>query len=75
MSDHLPPESGRQPGPDEPCDQLRTVVAAARAVSLCRSTMYVLMDRGDLPYVRIGRARRIRVRDLNRLVENHRVAR
>ena len=36
-----------------------TVVEAAKFLSLGKSTLYEAMDRGELAYVRIGRARRI----------------
>lgn len=40
-------------------DGLVTVPEAAAFLRVSRSMIYVLMDRGDLPYVRIGSARRI----------------
>ncbi|MEX0718025.1 MAG: helix-turn-helix domain-containing protein [Planctomycetaceae bacterium] len=39
--------------------RLLTVREAAHRLALGRSTLYNLMDRGSLPYVKIGRARRI----------------
>jgi excisionase family DNA binding protein len=38
---------------------LMTVAEAAEFLSLGRTTLYGLMDAGRLPYVKIGRARRI----------------
>jgi excisionase family DNA binding protein len=32
---------------------------AARFLGVSRSTLYQLMDRGELPYVKLGKARRI----------------
>ena len=39
--------------------QLLKVAEAARYLSISRSTLYELMDRGLLPYAKLGRARRI----------------
>ncbi len=38
---------------------LMTVGQVSEFLNLARSTIYALMDQGTLPYVRIGRARRI----------------
>jgi excisionase family DNA binding protein len=40
-------------------DGLLTVAAAAAFLSVSRSTLYLAMDRGQLPFVKLGRARRI----------------
>lgn len=40
-------------------DGLMTVSEAIAFLHLSRSTLYTLMDEGELAYVRIGRARRI----------------
>ncbi len=40
-------------------DGLVTVSEAAAFLRLSRSTLYTLMDSGSLPWVRIGRTRRI----------------
>ena len=47
------------------------VEEAARLLSLGRSTIYELMDKGELPSVRCGAARRIPVAALRRWVEQH----
>ncbi|MEJ8643715.1 helix-turn-helix domain-containing protein [Streptomyces sp. MS1.HAVA.3] len=44
---------------------LYTVEAAAELLSLGRSTVYELMASGDLPFVKLGRARRIRRADID----------
>jgi len=54
---------------------LLTVTEAARRLALSRSTVYNLMERGDLAYVKIGRARRIPVDELERLVRESTVSR
>jgi excisionase family DNA binding protein len=41
--------------------------------SLSRSTLYKLMDARELPYLKIGRARRILWADLRQLLERSRV--
>lgn len=45
-------------------DGMVTIEAAARFLSVGRSTIYVLLDRGDLPSLKIGKARRIPKRAL-----------
>ncbi len=40
-------------------DGLFTVAEAASFLRVGRSSLYVLMDRGELPFVKIGRSRRI----------------
>jgi excisionase family DNA binding protein len=40
-------------------DGLITVNEAARFLGLCRSTVYNLMNQGLLPWVKIGRSRRL----------------
>jgi excisionase family DNA binding protein len=57
----------------EPTEQreaisLLTVRDAARLLALSRSTLYNLMERGALAYVKIGRARRIPHEELQRLI-------
>jgi excisionase family DNA binding protein len=48
---------------------LITVPEAARRLAISRSYLYQYLQRGRLPSVRIGRARRIRVTDLAAFVE------
>ena len=45
-------------------DGLLTVAKAAEFLSLSRATLYVLMDKGHVPFVKIGRSRRIPKRAL-----------
>ncbi|MET9723576.1 helix-turn-helix domain-containing protein [Streptomyces zaomyceticus] len=47
---------------------LFTVEAAAEYLSFGRSTLYELMAAGDLPYVKVGRSRRIRLAELDAFV-------
>ncbi|WP_055600819.1 helix-turn-helix domain-containing protein [Streptomyces aureus] len=47
---------------------LFTVEAAAEYLSFGRSTVYELMAAGDLPYVKVGRSRRIRLAELDAFV-------
>ncbi|AYV28461.1 helix-turn-helix domain-containing protein [Streptomyces goshikiensis] len=44
---------------------LCTVDVAAELLSLGRSTVYELMAAGELPFVKVGRARRIRRSDVD----------
>lgn len=48
-------------------DGLLTVAEATQFIGLGKSMLYQLMERGRLPYVRIGRARRIPKRALVQL--------
>ena len=49
-------------------EKLLTVREAADLLCLGRSTLYNLMDRGLLAYVKIGRARRIPPSEIERLI-------
>jgi excisionase family DNA binding protein len=49
-------------------DGLMTVTEAAEYLSISRSKLYQMMDSGELPYVKLGRCRRIQRRDLIDLV-------
>lgn len=55
-------------------DDLRliTIAAAADRLDLSRSKLYELIAEGELPTVRIGRARRIALADLRAFVDRHR---
>jgi excisionase family DNA binding protein len=46
-------------------DELLTVDQVADILKLGRTKLYEIMDRGDLPSIRIGRSRRILRSDLN----------
>jgi excisionase family DNA binding protein len=50
-------------------EKLLRVTEVARCLSLSRSCIYQIMDRGELPYVKIGKSRRVRPEDLARLIE------
>ncbi len=54
---------------------LLTVQVAAQRLALSRSMLYNLMERGDLAYVKIGRARRIPLAEIDRLVHESLVSR
>ena len=45
----------------------------ARLLSVSRSTVYTLMDRGDLPYIKVGKCRRIPRDAVLAYVAHHRV--
>jgi excisionase family DNA binding protein len=42
---------------------------AARMLSLSRSMIYGILERGELPSLKVGRARRIRITDLEAWME------
>lgn len=48
--------------------RLLTIPNAAKQLSVSRGMLYNLMERGDLAYVKIGRARRIPVCEIDRLI-------
>lgn len=48
---------------------------AAEWLAVSRSTVYAMMQSGDLPYIRIGQVRRVAVEDLRTYVERHRTRR
>ncbi len=49
-------------------DRLLTADEVAEKLSIGLSTAYMLLQRGDLPSVRIGRSVRVRPEDLRRFV-------
>ncbi len=50
---------------------LLPIPAAAEALGISRSTLYGLMDRGELEYVKVGRARRIPAAAIERFVSRN----
>ncbi len=54
---------------------LAHVVEVAKFLSLSRSKVYAMMEAGDLPYVKLGKSRRVRWSDVLNTVEENRVAR
>jgi excisionase family DNA binding protein len=58
--------------PEQLCaDGLFTVAQATQFLGLSKTMLYQLMERGRLPYVRIGRSRRIPKRVLVQLAAAH----
>ncbi|MEX0678894.1 MAG: helix-turn-helix domain-containing protein [Pirellulales bacterium] len=55
--------------------QLVRVTEVARHLSLSRSKIYQMMEAGDLPYVKLGKSRRVRWPDVERLVDQNTVSR
>lgn len=47
---------------------LLRIPEAAERLGVCRSSVYALMDTGRLPYVKIGRCRRIQLTALSILI-------
>jgi excisionase family DNA binding protein len=54
---------------------LRPVREVAAFLSLSRSKVYQLMEAGDLPYVKLGKSRRVRWDDVLKLVEQNVIVR
>jgi excisionase family DNA binding protein len=50
---------------------LRPVRAVAEFLAISRSKVYQLMETGDLPYVKLGKSRRVRWADVLALVERN----
>jgi excisionase family DNA binding protein len=61
------------PQPIPPTEQLYTVGEVATQLALSRSKLYGMMDAGQLPYIKLGRSRRIHWSDVARLIERSRV--
>lgn len=56
-----------------PAPQLLKIAEAARLSTLCRATLYNLMSRGELAYVKLGRTRRIPADALTDLIRRNTV--
>jgi len=54
---------------------LQPVSKVARFLSLSRSKVYSLMEAGELPYVKLGKSRRVRWADVLELVARNTVVR
>jgi excisionase family DNA binding protein len=54
---------------------LQPVSKVARFLSLSRSKVYSLMETGELPYVKLGKSRRVRWADVLELVARNTVVR
>jgi excisionase family DNA binding protein len=54
---------------------LRPVQEVARFLAISRSKVYQLMESGSLPYVKLGKSRRVRWPDVIKLVEQHTISR
>jgi excisionase family DNA binding protein len=62
---------GREPTLTTPKFSL-TVLDAAKASGFSENFMRVLIVRGDLPHIRVGRAVRVLVADLENFLRDHR---
>lgn len=58
-----------QPAPQTPL--LVRVEEAARLLSLSRSTVYAMVQKGDIPSVKCGSARRIAVTAIEQWIREH----
>jgi excisionase family DNA binding protein len=54
---------------------LRPVREVAAFLALSRSKVYQLMETGELPYVKLGKSRRVRWEDVLKLVEANTIMR
>ncbi len=55
--------------------QLGRVAEVARYLNLSRSKIYLMMEQGELPFVKLGKSRRVRWPDVLQLVERNTVGR
>ncbi|MFT3914873.1 MAG: helix-turn-helix domain-containing protein [Anaeromyxobacteraceae bacterium] len=53
-------------------DRLLTVREVAARLNVCRATVYSMVERGELPHVRVGNAVRFDPMSLARALEAHR---
>lgn len=54
---------------EKPLSRLLNAQEVAAALNMGLSTIYMLMERGELPSIRIGRSVRIRPEDLEKFIE------
>lgn len=50
---------------------LRPVHVVAKFLAISRSKVYQLMDSGELPYVKLGKSRRVRWSDVLKLIDKN----
>lgn len=56
-------------------DGLQPIHIVAKFLALSRSKVYQLMESGQLPYVKLGKSRRVRWSDVLKLIEQNVVSR
>jgi excisionase family DNA binding protein len=54
-----------------PAKRLLTIVEAAEALSVSRSSIYRLFDAGQLAWIQIGGCRRVTVTEIDRFIAAH----
>jgi excisionase family DNA binding protein len=70
MSTHMQPVDS----PSERTERLLTVADAAEFLAISRRQVYVLLERGELPAVRVGTRLRLIPADVRAYLEGHREA-
>lgn len=65
------PQRTRDEGLEVVADGLLTVAEAASYLALSRSSVYALMDAGELAFVKLGKSRRIPKRSVCDLAARH----
>ena len=65
----LATEAPKQSSVDAP--GLKPVSAVAKFLAISRSKVYQLMESGQLPYVKLGKSRRVRWADVLKLVDDN----
>jgi excisionase family DNA binding protein len=74
MATKLKEDPAEGPTPTTVQDGFLTVAEAARFLKLCKATVYVLCDRGEICFAKFGRSRRIPRRALIEYAERCLVA-
>jgi len=54
---------------------LHPVTKVAAFLSLSRSKVYAMMDAGELPFVKLGKSRRVRWADVQKLIDENTISR
>ena len=56
-------------------ERLFRVTEVARHLAVSRSKVYQMMEVGQLPYVKLGKSRRVRWSDVQKLIDENTVSR
>lgn len=67
--------TGKLYSPISESESLQSVRRVAEFLAVSRSKVYLMMESGELPYVKLGKSRRVRWSDVMRLVDRNTVAR
>ncbi len=54
--------------------QLGRVSEVAKYLNMSRSKIYLMMEQGQLPFVKLGKSRRVRWNDVERLIDENTIS-